>query len=89
MQNQKILIYGPPASGKSSFVKRIKGTEVNEIPLVGVNPNQYPVVYVTNEKPDPDNFILYTMILQFTENGEVMFEKGFELDSPINNQLTE
>ncbi len=87
MENQTILIYGPPISEISTFVKKIKGNEVNKIPEFGVSPKKFPIVYVTNEPPDPDNFILYTMILQFTENGEVIFQKGFELDAPVNDHL--
>jgi len=79
MEGQSILIYGPPASGKSTFVKRIKGNEVNNIPEFGTSPEQYPIIYVTNLKPDPCDYTRYTMILQFTENGEVIFEKGFKL----------
>ncbi len=76
MNDQTILIYGPANSGKSIFIKRIKGIEENEIPKADLK--KYPTVYVIN-KPNPDNFTLCTVVLRFTEHGEVIFEKGFDL----------
>jgi GTPase SAR1 family protein len=69
MEGQKILIYGPAKTGKSTFVKKVNATEKNEIndPI-----ESFPVIYVCNQKPD--NIEQYNIIIQFTHN-DVLFEK--------------
>lgn len=84
----KILLYGPPRTGKSQFIKRIKGVEKEHIKKENKeNDDNYiefktvesfPTVYVCNTKPDDTT--VFDLVLRFTDRGEVIFEKGFKLD---------
>ena len=83
----KILIYGPTKTGKSEFIRRINGVETPHTEYSNMNIKPYPIIYVTNEKPD--DTILFDIVLRFEPNREVVFEKGFKLDSvnAINEHL--
>lgn len=69
MKDKKILLYGEPKTGKSTFVTRINGIEKNEInePI-----EIFPVIYVHNIKPG--NTDEFDIILKFNQN-DVLFEK--------------
>lgn len=68
-----ILLYGPDGTGKSEFVKRVKGIlkEYNDDNSL----ESFPTIYVTNIKPD--NTQMFDFILRFSEEKEAIFEKGF------------
>lgn len=90
MEGKKILLYGPAATGKGIFVRRINGKEKEHVEYnSGIE--TYPTVYVSNNDTKPDDSILFDMVLRFTNDGEVIFEKGFKLDNPsiIRDQLKE
>jgi len=71
MDNQKILIYGPTKTGKSTFVKKVNGIEKNKTDYSV--PELFPTIYVYNEKPG--DAIQFDIVLHFTQDG-VTFEKG-------------
>jgi energy-coupling factor transporter ATP-binding protein EcfA2 len=73
MDGQTILIYGPPMTGKSTFVKKVNGIEINDSFESGSSPESFPKIYVYNEKPD--NTEQFNLVLQFTQK-DVIFEKG-------------
>jgi hypothetical protein len=78
LSNLSVLVYGQPETGKSTFVKKVKGVEINDLPDFGTDPKLYPSIYVTNIKPE--EAILFDIVLEFQENHEVLFIKGFILD---------
>ena len=75
MESQKILIYGPSHTGKTTFVKKVNGIENN---LIVRNPSEFPTIYVSNELPNEEILNEFDIILNFTKNKEVIFEKGIE-----------
>ena len=79
MESQTILIYGSQRTEKSTFIKNINGieTEYNH----QTTPKPFPVIYVTNYKPDENQLSLFNLVLHFTEDSDVIFEKGFTLES--------
>jgi len=87
MDKQTILIFGPSKTGKTTFVKRINGIENNKLPEFTVFPDKFPTIYVIDKKPNNDDMLLFDLVLEFKETSEVVFLKGFQLDSELNSEL--
>jgi len=76
MEGLRIFIYGQAKTGKSMFVKKVKGVERNNIDYLV--PDPFPVIYVHNDKPE--NIENFDIVLQFNKDG-VTFEKGVLVNS--------
>ena len=88
MNKQTILIYGVDKTSKSEFIKKVSGIEINQLPEFAKTPVSFPAIYVSDIKPENDDMLLFDVILEFTENKEVFFIKGFSLETNVvNSQL--
>ncbi len=69
----KIYVYGKPPIIKSDWVRRVKGVELNSIPDKK-NIENYPIIYVSEDKPSKELEEVFDLILNFNK-GYVVAEK--------------
>lgn len=69
----KIYVYGQPTISKSEWVRRVKGVELNSIPDKN-NIENYPIVYVSNDKLPKELEDGFDLILNFNK-GSAIVEK--------------
>ena len=67
----KIYAYGQPATGKSEWVRRLKGVEFNSIPDKNKIEN-FPIVYVSNDRLPKELEDVFDLILNFNKESIVV-----------------
>ncbi len=67
----KICAYGQSATGKSEWVRRLKGVECNSIPDKNKIEN-FPIVYVFNHRIPKEQEAAFDLVLNFTKESIVV-----------------
>lgn len=63
MSGKTILAYGPPSTGKSTFITNCTGNEVCYLQQPILSP--FPTIYTTNESPDNKVRGLFELVIRF------------------------